>query len=58
MKIDEARKILGPDYDQIPDNQIEDIIKLMSAVCGIVVNDYIKDKKDCMKKLNDIKKES
>lgn len=47
MKVEEARKILGPDYDEMSDNQIEDIIRLLSAICHIVVDDYIKDKKSC-----------
>ena len=38
------------------DKQIEDIIGLVSAVCHIVVDDYTKDQKACMKKLNGIKK--
>lgn len=56
MKVDEARKLLGPDYNQMSDKQIEDIIGLVSAVCHIVVDDYTKDQKACMKKLNGIKK--
>lgn len=56
MKLEEARKILGPEYDNLPDAQIEGLIFFFSKLSHVVIDEYTKDPKGYMKKLNDIKK--
>lgn len=50
ITIEESKKILGPDYDDIPDKEIEKINELLSAICHLVINDYMKDPEWFLKK--------
>jgi len=56
MNIEEARKVLGPKYVDITDAQIQGMIVFFSKLSHIVIDEYTKDPKAYMKKLNDIKK--
>ena len=37
MTIEEARWILGPDYEKLSDEQIEALIDLIEALCTYVI---------------------
>ena len=57
MEVEEARKILGPKYDSLPDSQIAWLILLFDKVSHFLIDEYRKDPKALMKKLDDIQKE-
>lgn len=56
MEVEEARKILGPKYDVLPDSQIQWLITLYSKLAHVIVDEYTKDPKAYMKKIDDIMK--
>ena len=56
MDVEEARKILGPKYADITDAQIQGMILFFSKLSHVVIDEYTKDPKAYLKKLNDIKK--
>lgn len=46
MNISEARKLLGSDYENVSDEEIQILIDMMKKLCQVVVNDYSKEKKE------------
>lgn len=56
MTLEKAREILGPKYNDLPDSQIEALIFFFSKLSHVVIDEYTKDPKAYIKKLNDIKK--
>ena len=56
MTIEEARNILGPKYDSLPDSQIQWLILLYSKLAHVMIDEYTKDPKAYMKKIDNIKK--
>lgn len=57
MTIEEARKILGPKYDKLPDSKIEELILLYTQISSVIIDEYKKDPEALIKKLDDIQKE-
>lgn len=44
VDVKKAREILGPDYDTMTDEEIQHIIDYLSAVCSLVIEEYLKEK--------------
>jgi hypothetical protein len=56
MDVEEARKILGPKYADITDAQIQGMILFFSKLSHVMIDEYTKDPKAYLNKLNNIKK--
>ena len=44
VEIQKAREILWKDYETMTDEEIQHIIDYISALCSLVIEEYIKEK--------------
>lgn len=52
MSVKEAREILGDVIINLSDEEVNDLIKSVSSVCEEIINLYLLNKKNKLKKLN------